>query len=364
MGVFFSQKDGKLTCTTASAERAGEKVLRLTYSHTATLWRINLGWRRRRDRNRFGFVLDVERGYWEKNQDEEEDEDPMSPRKERVIPYVEDRRNTLIVEPSRALSEVEVASLQAALKIAIQIEYQLEDSELQAEPLPHANTRRAILLYEAAEGGAGVLRQLVEEPSALARVARRALEDCHFDPASGADLRRAPERSEDCEAACYDCLLSYGNQRDHLLLDRHRVRPLLEEIAAAEVIVSPGPVAREDHLERLRKRCDSALERSWLEFLEERRLRLPDGAQVLVDECRTRPDFLYRERHVAVYVDGPVHEFPERRARDEAQTACMEDLGYTVIRFPDRADWGAIVERYRYVFRDHSGDPTGSGDGA
>ncbi|MDX1520997.1 MAG: DUF1998 domain-containing protein [Anaerolineae bacterium] len=40
--------------------------------------------------------------------------------------------------------------------------YQLEDSELAVEPLPSIHERRLILLYEASEGGAGVLRQLLE----------------------------------------------------------------------------------------------------------------------------------------------------------------------------------------------------------
>ncbi len=31
--------------------------------------------------------------------------------------------------------------------------------------------------------------------------------------------RRAPRAREDCEAACYDCLMSYANQPDHQLLD-------------------------------------------------------------------------------------------------------------------------------------------------
>ena len=59
----------------------------------------------------------------------------------------------------------------SALKNAVQLAYQLEDSELAAEVLPDAQNPRQILLYEASEGGAGVLHDLVFRDQALARVA-------------------------------------------------------------------------------------------------------------------------------------------------------------------------------------------------
>ena len=52
---------------------------------------------------------------------------------------------------------------------------QLEQQELSSELLGEG-VRRRIMFWEAAEGGAGVLRRLAEEPDALARVARAALE--------------------------------------------------------------------------------------------------------------------------------------------------------------------------------------------
>src|SRR5512136_751126 len=94
----------------------GTELLRLTYGHAATLWRINLGWRRRADKAVYGFVLDTERGYWARNQVEPENDsdDPMSPVQQRVIPYVQDRRNCLLIEPAQRLPVAVMASLEPA----------------------------------------------------------------------------------------------------------------------------------------------------------------------------------------------------------------------------------------------------------
>jgi hypothetical protein len=211
---------------------------------------MNLGWRRRADPDRVGYLLDIERGYWEKEPDDDTPRDQVSKRVQRVVPFVEDTRNCLILRPEAPLDPALMASLEAAVKIAIQVEFQLEDRELGSEPLPTSSDRRQLLLYESSEGGAGVLRRLVEEPDALARVARRALAICHFDPDTGADLGHAPGARERCEAACYDCLRSYYNQRDHAHLDRHAIAPLLRAVGrrpGADLAArprTPGPPRR------------------------------------------------------------------------------------------------------------------------
>jgi hypothetical protein len=105
--------------------------------------------------------------------------------------------------------------------------------------------------------------------------------------------------------------------------------------------VVPGP---RGHLDALLARCDSELERRWLRLVARRGLRLPDDAQPAVPEAESRPDFLYRSAMVAVYVDGPAHDFPERRERDAVVTDRMERLGYTVLRFGHEDDWEALLD--------------------
>lgn len=351
--VRFDERDGMPTHRTAVVEENGVTRALLTYCQAATIWRINLGWRRRKNKEQFGFLLDTERGYWAKNeQDPSEDDaqDNLSKRSSRVIPYVEDRRNCLIFELAEPQEQKEMASLQAALKNAIQILYQLEDNELAAEPLPDNDKRHQILFYEAAEGGAGVLRRLVDEPDGMAAVAREALNLCHFDPISGVDLRRAPGTQEDCEAACYNCLMSYANQREHNLLDRQSIKDLLLRLTCSKVAVAPVAVSRSKHLENLMRQAGSDLERKWLQYLEDHNHRLPSAAQVLVEQCQTRPDFVYEAEQTVIYIDGPPHDYPERRQRDVAQTECMENMGYLVLRFGYQEDWAEQIARYPDIF--------------
>jgi very-short-patch-repair endonuclease len=332
-------------------EHEGDTLAKLTYGHAATLWRINLGWMRRKNKEQYGFVLDTERGYWGKTDESTDDpDDPMSLRRDRVIPYVEDRRNCLLFEPGDAQNATVMASLQAILKSAIQVKYQLEDNELAVEPLPNDLERNVILLYESAEGGAGVLRRLLDEPQAIREVAQEALRLCHFDPETEQDLRRAPRAQEDCEAACYDCLLSYYNQRDHWLLDRQAIRDFLFDLAEAQVVVGPTEKPRSEHLEQLMQGTDSELERKWLRYLEKHQFHLPTHAQRLIESCGTRPDFYYEDSMVAIYVDGHYHEYPERRERDAAYTTCLEDRGYIVIRFGHEEDWASKIAGYPNIF--------------
>ena len=349
--VRFAERGGMPVQTTAQLLEGGEQLDTLTYGRAATLWRINMGWRLRSNRNQLGFVLDEERGFWETNdQDVDDPNDPMSARKRRVIPYVEDRRNCLLLEPAGSLDAGPMVSLEAALKNAIQLTYQLEDNELAAELLPAGDTPKVLLLYESAEGGAGVLRRLLDDPGAFAQVARKALEICHFDPDTGEDRPRNVRDAEQCEAACYDCLMHYANQPVHRLLDRKQIKEMLTRMSRARTETAPGGQTRTEHLQILSNLAGSELERRWLAYLDATNLRLPTHAQHCVEACRTSPDFFYAGYQTAIYVDGPPHDFPDRQRRDVELTEAMEDAGFTVVRFHHQADWDATIARYPHVF--------------
>ena len=350
-GVRFNSINDQPAVRTATIQKDDELLARLSYGNAATLWRINMGWRRRKVKDQYGFVLDIQNGYWARNEAFEDDpEDPMSAMTQRVIPYVEDRKNCLLIEPLVDIDKATIASLSAAIKSAIQVVYQLEDREIAAEPLPSRDERRLILLYESSEGGAGVLRRLVDDSNAFAEVAREALALCHFEPGTGEDLRRAPHSHEDCEAACYDCLMSYYNQPDHLILDRQLILEPLMDFSRAKVNVSPVVKTREEHLKSLLNLCDSDFEEQWLNHIYQQGYRLPSKAQQLIRKCDTRPDFLFEDEMVVIYIDGYYHLDKNRRERDKEKTDCLEDLGYTVIRFGIFDDWEELIQNNSYVF--------------
>jgi hypothetical protein len=265
-GVRFAGRDGDLSARNATLQTGGEKLATLTYGNAATLWRINLGWTRRKNKSQLGFVLDTERGFWARTDQETtgDPEDPLSASTSRVIPYVEDTRNCLMLRLEENYPPEVLAPLQSALKNAIQVVYQLEDNELSAEPLPSCYDRRLILFYESAEGGAGVLRRLLDDTGAFGRIAAEALRICHFDSKTGEDRRHAPRAREDCEAACYDCLMTYTNQMDHPILDRQSIHNLLMQLTKATVEASPSLGTRSEHLQQLERLAGSTLEKKWL----------------------------------------------------------------------------------------------------
>jgi very-short-patch-repair endonuclease len=350
-------RPGRLDAQVLGAD--GTPLADLVYGDTATVRVTNLRHRRRKNPEDVGYWIDTLTGRWLSTKENPDaapaegdlDDAGRAERKMKVIPYVEDRRNILVLRACRELDERQATSLRYALERGIEATFQLEDSELDSEPLPDPDGRGRMLFVESAEGGAGVLRRLHAEPDALARAARTALEIMHFDPDTGND--RQDGLGEDrCELACYDCLLSYGNQYEHGLINRHLVRDLLRELAAASTRTAGAGNTRREQAEALTRSSDSSLERDFVEWLTDHHYRLPDGAQFLVEEARARPDFVYRLAggSVAVFLDGPVHDHEAVAERDEEAEERLMDCGWAVVRIRYDDDWVAAVGRHPSVF--------------
>lgn len=222
----------------------GTVIADIVYGDGATVRVTNVGRVNRKNKNEHGYWLDFISGQWlsesKANAADDEETDPealtldQSKRKDKVIPYVEDHRNIAIFRWAEHLDETQATTAQYAIERGIEAVFQLEDSELTSELLPDSDERGRVLLVEAAEGGAGVLRRLQAEPDALAKVAAKALDILHIDPATGQDTDKS------CVRGCYRCLLSYGNQRAHEKIDRRTVRDLLLELCRSTT-TPPAP---------------------------------------------------------------------------------------------------------------------------
>ncbi|GAA1086721.1 protein kinase domain-containing protein [Nocardiopsis metallicus] len=334
------------------------KLATLHYGDSATVRITNLGRLRAKENEPDGFWLDPVTGKWLNEQDAkkavgDQMELPLVEgtgeergTRKRVIPFVEDRRNIIVLRLEEALPQEQALTLMYALERGIEAAFELEDAELTSELLPPEDGPRDRMLFtEAAEGGAGVLRQLQADPKKLAQAATTALAICHMD-ADGVDVEGA------CARGCYDCLLTYGNQFHHQLIDRRLIRDLLLRLVDSETLTTGQGVSRTDQMAALSFQSDTALEQRFLTWLKEHGYRMPDEAQTLVAEASAKPDFVYRlsGAQVAVFVDGPVHEDERIAQRDAEAEERLEDAGWDIVRVPHDADWKVIMDRHESFF--------------
>jgi superfamily II DNA/RNA helicase len=326
-------------------DESSSPLLHLIYAPATELFRINHGWRNRREG---GFLINLKTGEWVSRVEDDEQE-PAQPADQirNICLYVRDSHNILLIYFPAELGPQEAdfqATLQYCLQRGIEQVFQVEESEIASERIG-SGEHRAILLYEASEGGVGVLRRLIAERDIIAQIASAALERCHFD------LQTFEDKKPQCSHACYECLLSYSNQRDYPLLNHHLVKDFLIKLATS----STQPVRKgrdyEEHYRWLRSLTDSRsdLERQFIDFLYVTKRRLPDDAQKLLKDYACIPDFFY-DPNSCVFCDGSVHDDSAQKAKDDATRAGLRDLGYRVVVIRYDQDLEEQIKKYPDVF--------------
>jgi len=323
----------------------GESAFTLTLEHGGEVLRINRG-QRQQEGEPQGFTLCQKCHRWLIGEGADEqhvytpDHQGQCPRNAHPEDLARGLWLTTAIESDLALFDVPLRALVGArsepvppdqveviyttlihtLARAMMVAFDLDEREVGGflAPAPDAEgTPYRVVLYETAVGGSGVLASLAE-PGRLARLVGRARELLHEgDPEGG------------CQKACYACLLSFFNQRDHHLLDRTLVLPWLQSLEDLTVALQVSA----DRFEALASGCQSDLEREVLAAIRDRGLPLPDEAQRTVydgDAPLAIADFYYEPR-IVVFVDGSPHHRDYVQAADQRKRGRLKALGYRVL---------------------------------
>lgn len=205
-----------------------------------------------------------------------------------------------------------------------------------------------IMIYEAAEGSLGILSQLIESPIKFNELFKSAYEAIHYDPLTDEDKR------PDLPKASYEDLLSYYNQRNHDVLDRHAIAPALRKLIDCTIENIQGLNDRDAQYQLLMESYDknSAIESKLLNYLYKDGYKLPDKAQVNIKEYYISADFVYNTASgpVLIFCDGSIHDTPEVMDGDSHKRSLLRAKGYDIIEWHHMEALEDLVNRRKDIF--------------
>ena len=337
--TYFSVDGGQLERVRKAIVRSSESgLLNLRYVPAARLVHVNYQWRSQRTE---GFPIGLVFGDWRGSMPE-----PDSNQKEAfklVKLWTSNLADALYIEPIQPLGLTPdgVVTLQYALKRGVESLFQVEPSEIGVVTLGDPEAPN-ILLYEAAEGSLGILSQFVDEVAIFHKVIEQAIELCRYDD----EKYKGP--------ASYDDLLSYYNQRDHKIIDRHLIKDALEKLRTCtiEIQTNTGFKNYDDQYQTMLRGLDpnSSTERIFLEYLYQNGLRLPDSAQKRVEGLYVQPDFYYEPR-IWVFCDGTPHDDPAVQVEDQAKRQAIIARGDEVWVYYYKNSLAEIIAARPDIFR-------------
>ncbi|GAB4543589.1 MAG: hypothetical protein Kow0063_36900 [Anaerolineae bacterium] len=316
----------------------GQVVLEMTYQHNGRVIVVNRGPRQAEEEGGPGFTYCRACNRWlvgARAVEEHIGDDGKCPRHASAEDILDgiylftDSSNDVVtidcplpagVNDARSFYTTLLHTFEQALVITMNLDEGEVDGFLASVP---GEERWHLVLYETAEGGIGAVEALTD-PNRLAAVVQSARELLHEGEEEG------------CEKACYECLCSFYNQRDHELLDRQLVLPLLRSLEDLSIDPIARPVG--PGLEALEAGCGSDFERQVLRAIHERGLPLPDAAQHTLydgDEPIAVADFFYAPK-ILVFVDGSPHYRDYVAAADETKRRRLKARGYRIVAI--RAD--------------------------
>lgn len=220
--------------------------------------------------------------------------------------------------------------------IAASVYFETDNNELrgfiQEVNSPSQDDVYKIVIYDSTLGGSGILQEFLEEFDAISKKALQILEECS------------------CDKACYKCLKTYFNQRDHNVMDKQLVIETLrqfaemgstqvQEITLDDFKTINKPFTQDEFTELMffAEGEESPIEKILREAIEASDLPRPELQFSMLENERliTKPDFAYVDRKIAIYADGYLyHKSKESFERDRNIDRWLQRNGWKTLRFP------------------------------
>ena len=257
-----------------------------------------------------------------------------------VLLYYEGNHDYVLIEasaPAGVKADEYGWSLLYAISNGFQVAFSADESEVGCHLYTTLSDPQKVrlLLYEQDEGGSGLISNLLSADG-WQRMAKRALEILHVDPATGLEVPGA------CERACYDCLQSFYNQQQHYLLNRSLAIPFLKQLLEVQPFVAAKTDDKSIWAE-LKKNAIGA-EPQIIDALENRHFPPPEAQHEIIRDhdgvAVAEADLLYAGK-IVVWVQGGPHHSEHVAKRDAAQKKTLKGLGYRVVEiWPEKQDEG------------------------
>jgi len=341
--LYLNTTDNLIDATKIKLTLDGQELMKLFYAPSANIIKLNRKWNRGLTD---GFDIGSKSGFF-KTKKQIEKPSPEDP-PQNVMLYTYDTSDVLYIQPIKSLSITDegIITLQYAIQKAIELYYNIEPVEV-AAILMGTGENKNIMIYESAEGSIGVLKDIARNPVKLRELFLKAYDICGYDYATKTD--KYPERPK----ASYDDLLSYYNQKDHSIIDRHSIKLALELLIISNPDDTQGSTYEEKYHELLGKvHHRSPGEKKLLEHLFENGYRLPDYTNHRMEQFYIEPDFVYKDDKALIFVDGGIHKSSVLKEDDLKKRTALTNAGYDVLVWDDTSEpVDAFVSKRQDIFR-------------
>lgn len=340
--LFLNTTDHLVDATKIKLTVEGDELMKLFYAPSAKIIKLNKKWGRGVDE---GFFVGTS-GYFKTKKQVDNPETKDKP--QNIMLYTHDTSDVLYVQPVKALGLTNegVITMQYALQKAIELYYNIEPTEVSTQ-LMGSGENKNIMIYESAEGSIGILKDLARNPIKVREMFSKAYEICGYDIHTKTDIYPARPK------ASYDDLLSYYNQRDHQVIDRHSIIKALELLISANPDDTRGTTYEARYKELLsRLHHKSPAELNLLEHLYQSGYRLPDYTNYNMEKYYIQPDFVYKDDKALIFVDGGIHKNNAVMADDAKKRTLLERDGFDVLVWDETSEHvSAFIAKRKDIFR-------------